>query len=41
MRNADISSMGASAGGRGASNTDEDGDDEMGGGGQRVQCAQQ
>jgi len=41
MRNADISSMGANAGGRGGSHLDEDGDDEMGGGGQRVQCAQQ
>ena len=41
MRNADLSSMGANAGGRGSSHLDEDGDDEMGGGGQRVQCAQQ
>ena len=41
MRNADISSMGANAGGRSGSQLDEDGDDEMGGGGQRVQCAQQ
>mmetsp|Transcript_71250 Transcript_71250/g.190229 ORF Transcript_71250/g.190229 Transcript_71250/m.190229 type:complete len:360 (-) Transcript_71250:6-1085(-) len=41
MRNADLAHMGANAGGRGSSHLDEDGDEDMGGGGRGVQCAQQ
>ncbi len=40
MREADLSSMGQSANGRGGGACDEE-DDEEGRGGQRVQCAQQ